>query len=372
MMLSGVMIVSLLGAAGGWMISFAPDESYSSSYPWSGTPGRPFSTVPIPIPIRWFLITKDRPPQEIYFNNASHFSSCGFDFTKRTCVIIHGYTQSAMEPWINNMCQELTTHQNVNCVALDWSSGSLTFYAQAVSILRYVGRQLARALSFLELVHNYPAFNVHLIGHSLGCHIAAYAGKCQRNVDRITALDPARPFFEGEAEVVRLTSRDARFVDVIHSNAKDLLQLGLGYISPIGDVDFYPNGGQNMPECPDVSSIQNTVLCLLSTMAGPLNCSESFQAKFVGCEELLKDVILTFEELKEKLYEGFCSHFQSILYFTNSIGDSKKYAACPCDPVGNCLQGIPEPCAEEERRHMGYHARPPSSSEPQTFTLSTT
>ena len=41
------------------------------------------------------------------------------------------------------------------------------------------------------------------------------------------------------------------FVDVIHSNAKPLVDMGAGLYEPCGHVDFYPNGGQEQPGCPN-------------------------------------------------------------------------------------------------------------------------
>ena len=43
-------------------------------------------------------------------------------------------------------------------------------------------------------------------------------------------------------EAVRLDRSDADFVDVIHTDSKSILQLGLGMSQAIGHIDFYPNG----------------------------------------------------------------------------------------------------------------------------------
>ena len=43
-----------------------------------------------------------------------------------------------------------------------------------------------------------PIRNLHIVGFSLGCHIAGFAGKQLKNglrIPRITALDPAFPEF---------------------------------------------------------------------------------------------------------------------------------------------------------------------------------
>lgn len=55
-----------------------------------------------------------------------------------------------------------------------------------------------------------------------------------------SGLDPAFPLYNLMGRQGRLSSGDALFVDVIHTNAGIF-----GYPTPIGDVDFYPN-----PESP--------------------------------------------------------------------------------------------------------------------------
>lgn len=73
---------------------------------------------------------------------------------------------------------------------------------------------------------------VHIIGHSIGSHIAGYVGKSfkHRKLGHITALDPAAPNFEGMPKSVRVDRSDALFVDAIHTNAKPLYRLGYGNV----------------------------------------------------------------------------------------------------------------------------------------------
>lgn len=60
----------------------------------------------------------------------------------------------------------------------------------------------------------------HIIGHSLGAHIAGYAGtSLNGQIGRITALDPAKPYFEATHSSVRLDRTDAKYVDVVHTDA---------------------------------------------------------------------------------------------------------------------------------------------------------
>lgn len=56
------------------------------------------------------------------------------------------------------------------------------------------------------------------------------------------ALDPAAPLWGWDNE--RLNPNDARYVEVIHTDT-----VLLGWADPIGDADFYPNGGSFMPGC---------------------------------------------------------------------------------------------------------------------------
>ena len=68
----------------------------------------------------------------------------------------------------------------------------------------------------------------------------------------VSGLDPAGPYFQNTPEEVRLDSSDADFVDVIHSDAEKLLDLGLGTAQVSGHVDFWPNNGIEQPGCDQV------------------------------------------------------------------------------------------------------------------------
>ena len=93
--------------------------------------------------------------------------------------------------------------------------------------------------------------SVHIYGHSLGAHIAGYAGAgLGGKISRITAMDAAEPFFQNLPRSVRLDTTDARFVEAIHTDSKNFItSLGLGFSEPLGHLDLYPNGGERMPGC---------------------------------------------------------------------------------------------------------------------------
>lgn len=109
-----------------------------------------------------------------------------------------------------------------------------------------MGEEVARFISKLIDMGADPE-HIHLIGHSLGAHVAGAAGKIFKGrMSRITGLDPALPSFDHYKEAdQRLDQTDAQFVDIIHTCAGTL-----GLFAPIGHVDFYPNGGTpSQPGC---------------------------------------------------------------------------------------------------------------------------
>ncbi|XP_025837273.1 lipase member H-like isoform X2 [Agrilus planipennis] len=88
---------------------------------------------------------------------------------------------------------------------------------------------------------------VHLIGFSLGAHIAGIAGQLyEGQILRITGLDPANPWPLVKAhnypQSEKLDKGDALNVDIIHTSH-------LGYVTPQGDADFYVNRLKRQPGC---------------------------------------------------------------------------------------------------------------------------
>jgi len=145
-------------------------------------------------------------------------------------------------------------NEDVNVIVVDWGGGSSGLYSQTAANTRLVGLEVAALIDYLMEYKGGRLEDFHIIGHSLGAHIAGYAGeklKAQRKrkLGRITALDPAQPLFQGMPDFVRLDRGDANFVDVIHTDAKSILMGGYGMEIPCGHVDFYPNGGFDQPGC---------------------------------------------------------------------------------------------------------------------------
>ncbi|KAM9561827.1 LOW QUALITY PROTEIN: pancreatic lipase-related protein 2-like [Salvelinus alpinus] len=89
---------------------------------------------------------------------------------------------------------------------------------------------------------------VHVIG-SLGAHAAGEVGRRISMLGRITGLDPAQPCFQGLIATVRLDQSDATFVDVIHTDTLPFIPYVAVISQAVGHIDFYPNGGEHMPDC---------------------------------------------------------------------------------------------------------------------------
>ena len=145
-------------------------------------------------------------------------------------------------------------------MAVDWSHGNQAPYGQAVENTQVVGAVIHHLLRAM-FARGLSPEHVHLIGHSLGAHIAGYAGRDTSKLGRISGLgmiyrctgsilpsnliglDPAGPQFYKSSADHRLDPTDAVFVDVIHTDGAADVISGFGTWARLGHVDFYPNGG---------------------------------------------------------------------------------------------------------------------------------
>jgi pancreatic triacylglycerol lipase len=70
---------------------------------------------------------------------------------------------------------------------VDWGHGAGAPYAQATANTRVVGAYTAKLIQELSAVG--PSLNdFHIIGHSLGAHIAGYAGERLTTLGQITGI----------------------------------------------------------------------------------------------------------------------------------------------------------------------------------------
>jgi hypothetical protein len=78
--------------------------------------------------------------------------------------------------------------ENANVVLVDWEKGAenLLAYNQAAANCRVVGAIIARLMTSLQTSTGASFGNMYVIGHSLGAHIAGYAGEKINSLGRIT------------------------------------------------------------------------------------------------------------------------------------------------------------------------------------------
>ncbi|XP_031628395.1 hepatic triacylglycerol lipase-like [Contarinia nasturtii] len=163
-------------------------------------------------------------------------------------MVIAGWTSNVNDggsPALDVVYAAYRCRGNVNFVTVDTAGLIDTLYTWAAFNTEEIGNVISESLTYLVKI--YPMQKIHLIGLSLGAHIAGSAGrnfyyKTGKRLPRITALDAANPCFNSRENVTGIQKSDAEFVLAIHSNNG-----GLGKKEPYGDVDFYPNGVQPLP-----------------------------------------------------------------------------------------------------------------------------
>ncbi|CAG08599.1 unnamed protein product, partial [Tetraodon nigroviridis] len=194
----------------------------------------------------------DREGCYLQAGNRGCLEECGFNATTKTIFIIHGWTISGIfESWMYKLVSAVMQRETeANVVVVDWLPMAQQLYPDAVNHTYAVGLDIAAMLNWLQDEQQLPLQNVHLIGYSLGAHVAGYAGTHVRGtIGRITGLDPAGPLFEDVEKEQRLSPDDADFVDVLHTYTREALGVSIGIKRPIGDIDIYPNGGEVQPGC---------------------------------------------------------------------------------------------------------------------------
>ncbi|XP_028368839.1 pancreatic lipase-related protein 2 [Phyllostomus discolor] len=348
MLLSWTVGLLLLATVRGKEICYEPFGCFSNEKPWTGILQRPFKLFPWSpkdINTRFLLFTNENQStyQLISSTDLDTVKSSNFRLDRKTRFIIHGFIDKGDEGWLLDMCEKMFQVEQVNCICVDWSRGAKTLYTQAVHNIRVVGAEIAFLIQGLSTELGYSLENVHLIGHSLGAHTAGEAGRRLGGlVGRITGLDPAEPCFQGTPEEVRLDPSDAVFVDVIHTDASPIVPfLGFGMSQKVGHLDFYPNGGKQMPGC------KKNILSTIIDVNGIWEGTRAFAA---------------------------CNHLRSYKYYANSILNPSGFLGYPCVSYDKFEENNCFPCPAGGCPRMGHYAdqfHGKTSAVGQTFFLNT-
>ncbi|KAH9382403.1 hypothetical protein HPB48_005549 [Haemaphysalis longicornis] len=263
-----------------------------------------------------FYLSSRRSREPRLLGDAAYFNA-----SKPVKLIIHGFGSSGKRSWVRRMVDALLT-----AGGRERGGGGLGERRHAAQ-LRAGGRQRPASSAARwrrpcdgSCGWGRGAATFHLVGFSLGAHVAGFAGAELRNLSRITGLDPAAPLFEGYDEASRLDPSDAKLVDVIHSNGDSFLRGGLGAFEPLGHVDYYPNGGKVQLGCNSV---------------------------FVGA---LSDIFWGH-------WQSLCHHRRALQLFTESASPLCPFPAFQCASYESFQKGDCFPCERPaDCSYMGYFA----------------
>lgn len=197
--------------------------------------------------IKLLLYTRENVSCGLRMSHTDLSATPQFNTSRPTTFVIHGYRPTGSPPvWIGELTQLLLQRQDMNLILVDWNRGAANVnYFQAKKNTLKAGENLTALVKVLQ--HNGVSLSsIHIIGVSLGAHIAGFIGAhFNSSIGRITALDPAGPLFTGTSPEHRLDPTDAQFVDVLHTDID-----ALGFRETLGHIDFYANGGTDQPGCP--------------------------------------------------------------------------------------------------------------------------
>lgn len=217
--------------------------------------------------IQFYLFSSARPMNQIpvILDAVSPEVPDWVNLTYPLKIIIHGYG-GFVDYNATRMIRTayLATDRDLNILVVDWGKlARLPCYPTAVINTKQAGECLASLLinwSNKQRIANASQevsdvfHKIHTIGFSLGAHVAGFASNSVeytlgKRFSRITALDPALPFFATPLRSWKLDKTDADFVDVIHTNGGVF-----GKVENCGHIDFYVNGGLLQPQCADDKS----------------------------------------------------------------------------------------------------------------------
>ncbi|XP_061182228.1 inactive pancreatic lipase-related protein 1-like [Saccostrea echinata] len=332
----------VLGVTFGYSFGFFLDEQKKVCYgdlgcfaiddPFDNTFGYlPESPESIQFSLTLFTRTNSRIGVRIGYNDTSSVSRSSFNPNNPIKIIIHGYMSNANEAWVQNISKLFLKKEDCNVVTVQWRNGANKIYPASAANTRVVGAAVAKFLEMVRDKHGAKMETVHVIGHSLGAQTSGYIGQRTPHLGRITGLDPAGPLFERYAEEVRLDPSDAKFVDVIHSDALPIEDAGVGTRKSCGHIDFFPNGGGHQPGCPP--PYKTSLEELLSLR---------FTAAFTSIS---------------------CSHSRSYFYFAESLVKEPncQFTAYPCDTYNDFVKGTCNVCGDSPCPVMGNDAIKSSS-----------
>ncbi|XP_049806275.1 probable phospholipase A1 magnifin isoform X2 [Schistocerca nitens] len=129
----------------------------------------------------WLFTRTNTTAQEVIDYGNGSLQSTNFNHSKPLKVLIHGYKGSGRDKGALAGVAALIKKVDANILAVDWQRGAAgPSYATAVANTELVGRQLALLLLHMIQSGIQPS-QIHVIGFSLGAHVAACASNILRS-----------------------------------------------------------------------------------------------------------------------------------------------------------------------------------------------
>ena len=168
---------------------------------------------------------------------------------------------------------------------------------------------LHEAIAFSEISFK---TDTYCIGYSLGSHLCGFFGKMLKELlkedyilKKIIGLDPAGPLFDYSSQhsSMRLHKTDAKVVEIFHTNSEVL-----GFNDPLGDLDFFINGGNYQSFCGDRTHcpliiLSSNPICIVHDIIAPylsdFQCSHRYSVDLLS--KLLREDIPCYLERTENL-----------------------------------------------------------------------
>ncbi|TRY57483.1 hypothetical protein DNTS_035511 [Danionella cerebrum] len=271
--------------------------------------------------------TSEEPEDDLCYivpGEPQSIKDCNFNQETKTFIVIHGWTVTGMfESWVPKLVTALFEREpTANVIVVDWLSRAQQHYPTSAAYTKLVGRDVAKFVNWFQAEIDYPWEKLHLLGYSLGAHVAGIAGLLTKHkVNRITGMDPAGPSFEYADAQSTLSPDDALFVDVLHTNTRGSPDRSIGIQRPVGHIDIYPNGGTFQPGC----DLQNTMMMVATT--GLRNM-----------DQIVK-----------------CSHERSIHLFIDSlVNQDHQSMAYRCSSKDSFNKGMCLSCRKNRCNKVGY------------------
>ncbi|CAH1407845.1 unnamed protein product [Nezara viridula] len=171
---------------------------------------------------------------------------------KNVCLV-PGFYESVNSLSVRTFMNGYLERGDHNVFLLDWSVMGKILYTRSYFSLNMMAERTVEALKRIEGLELIKLDDFHIVGNSMGAHLGSCISRKLGSVRRLTGLDPAGPFFSWDiSKNVRISKRDAKFVDIIHTDTK---RFGLG--GKLGHADFYPNAGIGLqPGCKTCYSLE--------------------------------------------------------------------------------------------------------------------